>query len=787
MPSIEKPALQPCRVTGLTPARLLLGTLVVAISLGVVNVASVGAASQSQDGQGSAASPAGDARVGRPDPATVAKLLTKSRNAPLRVIVEFEIGGTGQGHRPEAALTAAEASAQRQAIQQVRSGVLARLGRTDYADVKTYGTLPLVALEVGPAALRRLAGDPDVMRIQEDVAVPPNLAESIPLIGADVAWAGGHTGTGWTVAILDTGVDGDHPFLAGKVVAEACYSTTASNARSLCPGGVSESTARGSGRNCPAQISGCDHGTHVAGIAAGTRRAFSGVAHDAGLIAIQVFSRFSGADCTDFGLSSPCVLTFPSDQMLALERVLELRRRFDIAAVNMSLGGGAFSGHCDNDLLKLAIDNLRAADIATVVSSGNNGFDGMVSAPACISSAIAVGSTTKGDRVWRFSNHAEIVDLLAPGSRIRSSVPGSRFAVKDGTSFAAPHVAGAFAVLRSADRSATVDQVEATLAITGRQLRRAGIAKPRIQVDAAVAALLEASGRPLNDDLANAILLAGDSGSVIGSNLAATAQAGEPTHAGVGGGSSVWWRWRAPQSGRATLSTFGSDYDSVLAVYTGPGVRRLMEVASNNDSAGLLQSEVEFAATAGTLYRIAVDGSQGAEGNIVLNYASVGASATNDNFDDAIALRGPADVTTGSTIGATAEPGEPRHAGTGGGRSVWWQWRVPASGDTIIATLGSDFDTVLAVYRGGSVGALREIASNDDAPGLGVQSMVRFNAAAGVLYRIAVDGFRGAEGNVTLMFANLAGLPPLLAASHGAPANAAERLWSAVAGYARAD
>jgi len=231
-------------------------------------------------------------------------------------------------------------------------------------------------------------------------------------------------------------------------------------------------------------------------------------------------------------------------------------------------------------------------------------------------------------------------------------------------------------VLRSADPSATADQIQTALQITGRAVRRAGIARPRIQLDAAVAALLGASGRPLNDDFADAIALAGASGSALGSNVDATAQTGEPMHAGVGGGSSVWWRWRAPQSGRATLSTFGSDYDSVLAVYTGSGVGRLSEIASNDDSSGLLQSQVEFAAAAGTTYRIAVDGFQGAEGNIVLNYTSTGAGAANDDFGDAIALRGPAGVTTGSNQGATAEPGEPRHAGAGGGKSVWWRWRA---------------------------------------------------------------------------------------------------------------
>jgi hypothetical protein len=145
-------------------------------------------------------------------------------------------------------------------------------------------------------------------------------------------------------------------------------------------------------------------------------------------------------------------------------------------------------------------------------------------------------------------------------------------------------------------------------------------------------------------------------------------------------------------------------------------------------------------------------------------------------------------VTTGSNQGATSQPGEPVHAGVGGGKSVWWRWRAPASGDTMIATVGSDFDTVLAVYRGGRVRNLSEIASNDDGEGLGLQSMVRFDAQAGVNYRIAVDGFNGAEGNITLMFANLAALPATVAAAGGAaPRDPARELWSKVAKYARLD
>lgn len=84
-------------------------------------------------------------------------------------------------------------------------------------------------------------------------------------------------GVGQTVAILDTGVEKTHPFLMGKVVSEACYSTNnadLSSERPVCPGGVTNSTAPGSGVNCA--ISGCDHGTHVAGIVGGKGATFSG-------------------------------------------------------------------------------------------------------------------------------------------------------------------------------------------------------------------------------------------------------------------------------------------------------------------------------------------------------------------------------------------------------------------------------------------------------------------------------------------------------------------------------
>src|SRR3990172_12027950 len=113
-------------------------------------------------------------------------------------------------------------------------------------------------------------------------------------------------------------------------------------------------------------------------------------------------------------------------QISALEWVYEQRTSYSIASVNMSLGGTQkYTGYCDTNPLKSYIDNLRSVGVATVISSGNSGFRDGLGAPACISSAISVGATSKLDDVEYYSNVASFVSLLAPGS-IWSSVPGDR-------------------------------------------------------------------------------------------------------------------------------------------------------------------------------------------------------------------------------------------------------------------------------------------------------------------------------------------------------------------------
>ena len=101
------------------------------------------------------------------------------------------------------------------------------------------------------------------------------------------------------------------------------------------------------------------------------------------------------------------------------------------------------------------------------------------------------------------------------------------------------------------------------------------------------------------------------------SNINAGKQPGEPNHAGNPGGKSVWWTWHAPRSGPVRIQTAGSSFDTLLAVYTGTAISNLALVASNDDTNGLLTSEVAFSAQAGTNYQIVVDGFDGASGSIV--------------------------------------------------------------------------------------------------------------------------------------------------------------------------
>jgi len=257
---------------------------------------------------------------------------------------------------------------------------------------------------------------------------------------------------------------------------------------------------------------------------------------------------------------------------------------------------------------------------------------------------------------------------------------------------------------------------------------------------------------PGNDNYIDAILLSGSAGTINGSNIGATAEPGEPNH-GDGGATayaSIWFSWTAPSSGQIYMNTLGSDFDTTLAAYTGTAVDGLIKITDNDDFGTDYQSQIDFAAVAGTTYSIAVDGCDTEEqGTVVLNWLP---AAANDDFVDAAVIPGSAKTITGINIGATAESGEPNHGdgGTTAYVSIWFSWTAPSSAQINFDTFGSDFDTTLAAYTGTAVNSLSKITENDDF-GADTQSHIDFFAVAGTTYSIAVDGWDETEQGTVLL------------------------------------
>ena len=405
-----------------------------------------------------------------------------------RVLLQLDVASS-----PAGALSALAGRARDAQLSESRARVVRRVRVEGGRTVRTYGSLPFVSIEASGATVRRLLRSTDVEAVLPDEQFRVALTTSSAVVGAPAAWAAGYDGTGQTVAVLDSGVQADHLFLGGRVVDEACFS------RSLtCPNGQATQRGPGSAAPCTYDARACGHGTHVAGIVAGQGSTGSGTGRGASISAVQVFSRLdSVAEC---GGQPTCAVSWTSDILAGLDHVAALARTRPVAAVNLSLGGASFSGACDGrqPALTRAIDTLLRLGVVTVAASGNDGLVEAVASPACISAALAVGataSTPTSDDVTTWSNSSAMLDLLAPGFRIRSSYPGSTEATRSGTSMATPHVAGALAVLRQKSPTAPPDQLVAALLSTGKSVldARQQRTTPRVQIDRALLALAGAA------------------------------------------------------------------------------------------------------------------------------------------------------------------------------------------------------------------------------------------------------------------------------------------------------
>jgi len=380
----------------------------------------------------------------------------------------------------------------RKIIRQEQQDILDQLPGISQWRAKLFQNIPQIAMRVERAQLQALLDIPGV-QIVADVPHKLLLTQSVPRVFPTQLTSPYDGNNQWAVAVLDSGVNKAHPFLSNKVLSEACFSNLGGvgvpgeNSVSTCPGGGSGETGPGTGEACTASTTGCDHGTRVAGVVAGESENFNGVARAGKIIAVQVTTQINplvpGINDTcelAYGSTNPCVLAYSSDIIAALDYVYTLRDTYKIAAVNLSLGYSLETGACDTQPEKVAIDKLKNAGIATVIAAGNNGSTYQMSIPACISSAIAVGSTSDiADTVSTFSNSSVELDLYAPGENISSSIPDGTYGDYSGTSMAAPHVAGAWAVLKHAQPEATVDEIEALLQSHGPEVTKPGTTHTR--------------------------------------------------------------------------------------------------------------------------------------------------------------------------------------------------------------------------------------------------------------------------------------------------------------------
>lgn len=679
---------------------------------------------------------ADEPKAGLIDPGVMEAL---SQAPTARVIVSLRAEAAG----PQKGRSGNDTAAKQTAVAAAGARVLGAVPPAEFAIDHRYRAVAALTGTASAAGVQALAAQPDVISVALDREIHAELAQAIPLIRADDAQnLLGATGVGVVAAVLDTGIDTDHPMLADSLIYQACFLT----APAVCPAGpnVAEDDA--------------GHGTHVSGIITSNGPPV-GVAPDAAIEAFKVMDN-SGSG------------TF-SDIVLVYDEIIVSHPEVDL--INMSLGdGGSYAaGSCEAFIpaFTAAMATTRAMGITSFVAAGNNGLKGGVGYPACLNDAVSVGAVydTAGipffcdvaraaDQVACFSQSSASLDLLAPGAAITSTYIGGGLANLSGTSMASPMALGVAALVLQGEPSLTPAALEARLKETGVPVLDAANGVSTCRVDAYEAVINDGGAvcatsvlpPPANDDFANAITIPA---ALPYTNTQSTGQAtlepGEPTAPSLCAptGATVWYRLTPSSSGTLVVSTSGSGFDTVLAVYTGTSVAALSPPLACNDDFVTLQAQISFAAEAGTTYYFQTGGFLGTMGALKI---SVGPPPVNDDFANAIIIPAAMPFSTGqTTIGASMEPGEPAPCASIAS-TVWYSITLPTTRVITISTAGSGFDSVLELWTGGSVDTLAPLDCNRNFAGPGSYAQITFVAEAGTTYRIQAGGYQGMTGALSL-------------------------------------
>jgi subtilisin family serine protease len=346
-----------------------------------------------------------------------------------------------------ARLRADVAAAQRSSIGRARREALFAL--------RQFENVPAFSVNVtAEDAVLAILSDPGVRRIDLDVGGTGQLSNTVRVISANERHDIGNKGQGVVVAILDSGIDTDHPDLADAVVHEACFGyKDSSDGSGFCPDGQDRQVGSGAAEDD------AGHGTFVSGVVASNGIVSApGVAPAASIVAIKVTDNCSMAGC----------FYHFSEIVAALDYLIANQATLKVQAINMSFGTSTlFAGACDNAAAytmagAAAVNSLRSMGVIAFAAAGNNSSGTEMTAPACLSSVVSVGVSDNLDQVGSRSNSNATTDVFAPGVLLTSDgLNGGTFTVTNGgTSGASPHVAGCAALLIESGEALTPAAIE---------------------------------------------------------------------------------------------------------------------------------------------------------------------------------------------------------------------------------------------------------------------------------------------------------------------------------------
>jgi subtilisin family serine protease len=434
----------------------------------------------------------------RLDPALARAIDAAAPGERLRIEVVLAGGDALPGRGP----------ARRAQVAVLQDRVLAALPAGSFELVRRYREVAALAGSANRAGIAALAAAPGVAAVSLDGRVRAQLVEGAALIGATSVHSQGYTGAGVRVAVLDTGIDTNHPDLASDIAVQHCF-CSGTLLLGCCANNAMEATSAEDDQG---------HGTSVAGIITSAGAvAPLGVAPAAKIVAVKVLDSNGSGNFSDTAAGLDWVLDQSGPGGAAA----------GVRVVSMSLGDGteytsSSTSPCSGSPTANAIAALHAAGIAVFVASGNDGYDAGVAFPACVADAISVGgvydanvgsvswcgedplcvtslctdSTTAADRFVCHANSGPLLDLLAPDYMTRTSKMGGGVEPGfGGTSAACPYAAAEAALLLEAHPEITPDQLRDVLDASGPQVVNpdSGLAFHRADVSQALARLPEPS------------------------------------------------------------------------------------------------------------------------------------------------------------------------------------------------------------------------------------------------------------------------------------------------------